>query len=43
MHFLEPAEATAIYNTAPFFALLFGYALLHETLPPLTVGAELMR
>lgn len=38
VQFLLPSEAAALWSTAPFFALLFGFIILGETLNPLTIA-----
>jgi drug/metabolite transporter (DMT)-like permease len=37
VQFLFPSEAAALWSTAPFFALLFGYIILKEVLSTVTV------
>jgi drug/metabolite transporter (DMT)-like permease len=37
VQFLLPSEAAALWSTAPFFALLFGYIILKEVLSATTV------
>ncbi len=37
VQFLYPSEAAALWSTAPFFALLFGYIILKEVLSAMTV------
>ena len=38
VQFLYPSEAAALWSTAPFFALIFGYIILGEALAPLTLA-----
>jgi drug/metabolite transporter (DMT)-like permease len=38
VQFLLPSEGAALWSTAPFFALIFGFIILGEKLPMLTVA-----